>query len=162
MCSALFEFFNILMLNVVFVSFSILAKYRNGSVRLIIGKTCLLMLLRNTVLKGMCPEIFYLYFFPDPSLSGPLTNRLEYFLHSFLFYWDFFILKKLCGVPPMEESISVVCITPLSQSPWCPLHRFRSISAVCSHCYVNLRITPQSQALQRRARIKIWLVSGCF
>ena len=34
----------------------------------------------------------------------------------------------------MEESISVVCITPLSQSPWCPLHRFRSISAVCSHC----------------------------
>ena len=111
MCSALFEFFNILMLNVVFVSFSILAKYRNGSVRLIIGKTCLLMLLRNTVLKGMCPEIFYLYFFPDPSLSGPLTNRLSIFCILFYFTEIFLFLRN-----------SVVCIPWRSQSPWCASH----------------------------------------
>ena len=70
------------------------------------------MLLRNTVLKGMCPEIFYLYFFPDPSLSGPLTNRLEYFLHSFETLLANLKCKSYAG--KADEAIS---LTPQVPSP---------------------------------------------
>ena len=73
-------------------------------------------------LKGVCHELFYLHFLWFKSFRAP-EKRAEVLLHSFLFPQDIRIFKKLRGVHLTVESISAVCITPLSQSLQCASHR---------------------------------------
>ena len=97
-------------------------------------------------------------------------NRLKYFRILFRFRWDFRIFKQLrSGMHPFAESISAVCITPISQSLRCAshcavnlsgvMHTAKSISTVC--------IIPRSQVFQilrekNRSARSHWWVFFCW
>ena len=93
----------------------------------------------------------------DSNPSGPLINRLKYFLIRFRFRQDIRIFEKLRGVHPNAESSSAVCIITqsqgyqLSQKQLSGVHpTAESSSAVC--------FQPRSQALwcasNRRVKLR--------
>ena len=98
--------------------------YWLGSDHSLQGLCCTIFLLTlsfYSVLKGMCHNIFYLYFFHDSNPSGPLIKRLKHFRILFRIRRDIWIFKKLHGVHHTVDSDSTVCIK--SQDPRCASHR---------------------------------------
>ena len=101
-------------------------------------------------LKWSVSRDFDLQFFHYLNPSGPLINKLKYFLIRFRFRRDIRIFKKIRVVHLTAESDSAECITPRSQTPLCASylgvrlrgvnHTAESSSAVC--------IPPRSQAPQ--------------
>ena len=103
--------------------------------------------------KGVCHEIFDLYFFMIQTIHGPLTNRLTSprnsdvyiisIVRNFSGVTNTQYIKKLPGMHHSAESIFAVCIAPQSQSPRCASH-------------------PRVKLNTAESKSKSSLVSGCF